>query len=154
MAFFRERSVTRSGPPRRSRLSPRGMTAIEAVASLAISAALGVAVAQMVAVSARSRAAIERRADALLAAGNALEVLRAAEPQTLEETADELTGEVAGLSGARMEVTLGEATIGDLPVREIVVMVTERPETAPLSLVGWHLSDPNPPADPEASDAP
>lgn len=141
MAFFRERFVR------------RGMTAIEAIASLAISAALGIGVAQMVVVAARTRESIERRADALLAAGNALEVLRAAEPESLEETAASLRGDVAGLREARLDVTLGEAAIGGLPVREIVVTVAERPQTTPLTLVGWHFSDPQLPSDSEVSDA-
>lgn len=124
----------------------RGMTTVEAVASLTLTAALGIAVAQTAAVSARLRGTVQRRAVAMLAAGNTLEILRAADPASLDEFAAELTGEVVGLPGAQREITLTETQLGGIPAREIRVTIRERPadsekpSSAPLVLVGWRLS--------------
>ncbi|WP_164101446.1 hypothetical protein [Candidatus Laterigemmans baculatus] len=127
--------------PQIGRPLARGMTVIEALASLAAAAALAVGVAQLVAVSARTKAANERRSDALLAAGNALEVLRAAEPRLLEEAAAKLRDDVAGLPGTRLEVQISEATVGDLPVHQFVVSVAGASGAEPLTLVGWQLAE-------------
>lgn len=116
------------------------MTVVEAIVALGLSAALAIAVAQAAVVSARVRATVQQRAAGLLAAGNALERLRATHPQSLEETAEALRGEVAGLPGGRMEILLSDTTIGDTAAREIRVEVFERPEIAPLVLLGWQIA--------------
>ena len=132
--------LTTSEQSRRGRRGCGGMTVIEAIASIALSAALAVAVAQTVAMSARARVAVQQRADGLMAACNALETLRATDTSSLEKAAQRLTGPVAGLPAARMEITLSDVTFGEVAGREILVEVFGRPDAAPLVIAGWHIA--------------
>lgn len=125
----------------RGGLARRGTSMIEVLAALALTAALGVGVAQLATMSAHIRGSVQRRSAALVAAGNALEILRATDAADLEDEVADLRGQVAGLPGATLDVVLRETTIEGIAAQEIFIRVSENPAAAPLVLVGWRLSD-------------